>query len=407
MTKIAMLTGSVSRQGGGVFEAIVGLSRGLQALPSVEVHVVGLRDAMTDADAASWGDIPVTAGEVIGPEAFGYSSAYAEALSRIRPDIVHVHGLWMYATAAALRWTMRTGTACLASPHGMLDRWALGHASVKKRVARLLYQDRYFRHAGCLHAVGQSEFEAIRMFGLPNPVCVIANGVAPAGAAAHGPAWRETLLPSAKILLYLGRLHPKKNLPAFLRAWAACRDVWADWHLVIAGWDDGGHRAELEALVAELSLDGNVHLVGPQFGREKTATFAAADAFVLPSLSEGLPVAVLEAWSHRLPVLMTPQCNLPEGFEAGAAVRLGPQAEEMAVQLRAWFGTGRDALVAMGDAGLRLVKQRYDWSSLAAEMASVYRWMLGDKTRPRSLSFGNEMTAVAPRRTRVAEDVGV
>ena len=65
-----------------------------------------------------------------------------------------------------------------------------------------------------------------------------------------------------------------------------------------------------------------MHFPGPQFGTAKAAAYRRADAFVLPSLSEGLPMAILEAWAHEKPVLMTDACNLPEGFAARAAIRL-------------------------------------------------------------------------------------
>ena len=93
--------------------------------------------------------------------------------------------------------------------------------------------------------------------------------------------------------------------------------------LVIAGWNQGSQEAMLRRLIATLGAADTVCLAGPQFGDDKAASFARADAFVLPSLSEGLPVAVLEAWSYGLPVLMTEACNLPEGFAAGAALRIG------------------------------------------------------------------------------------
>ena len=94
----------------------------------------------------------------------------------------------------------------------------------------------------------------------------------------------------------------------------------ADWLLVIAGWNQGSQEAMLRRLIDELASPTTVCLAGPQFGDRKAASFARADAFVLPSFSEGMPIAVLEAWSYGLPVLMTEACNLPEGFAAGAAL---------------------------------------------------------------------------------------
>jgi poly(glycerol-phosphate) alpha-glucosyltransferase len=74
-------------------------------------------------------------------------------------------------------------------------------------------------------------------------------------------------------------------------------------------------------------MAGSVHSLGPQFGADKEAPFAAAAAFVLSSFSEGLPMVVLEAWSYGLPVLMTRHCNLPEGFRNDAAIEISTDRE--------------------------------------------------------------------------------
>jgi glycosyltransferase involved in cell wall biosynthesis len=68
-----------------------------------------------------------------------------------------------------------------------------------------------------------------------------------------------------------------------------------------------------------LWINGQCGFLGPLFGQEKDAAYRACDGFILPSLSEGLPMAVLEAWAHAKPVMLTPECNLPEGFTAEAA----------------------------------------------------------------------------------------
>src|SRR5262249_48685326 len=126
-----------------------------------------------------------------------------------------------------------------------------------------------------------------------------------------------------KILLYLGRLHPKKNLANLIRAWKQSLNshpsAREDWALAVAGWDQAGYERELKRLNNDYGLAASVRFLGPLFGQEKDAAYRACDAFVLPSLSEVLSVAVLEAWAYAEPGLMTPECNVPEGVAAGAA----------------------------------------------------------------------------------------
>ena len=183
------------------------------------------------------------------------------------------------------------------------------------------------------------------------------------------------------MLFFLSRLHPKKGLSIFLDAWARARQHGLpgaeEWQLVIAGWEQGGHQAELEDQARELAVADSVHFVGPQFDLAKAASLQRADAYVLPSLSEGLPMAVLEAWSYARPVMMTPQCNLPEGFAAGAAIRIEPEVESVVSGLGALFAMSGLERKAMGQRGRDLVERQFTWRRVGAEMANVYRWVLG------------------------------
>jgi poly(glycerol-phosphate) alpha-glucosyltransferase len=157
---------------------------------------------------------------------------------------------------------------------------------------------------------------------------------------------------------------------------------------MIAGWDEGGHEAELRQLVEALKLGEAVHFVGPQFDSQKAASLAFADGFVLPSLSEGLPMAVLEAWAHRVPVLMTSQCNLPEGFAADAALEIALEADRMAEGIAAFLGLPEVERRAIGDRGRRLVEERFAWHGIATQMAKVYRWLVEGAQRPAWVRVG-------------------
>jgi glycosyltransferase involved in cell wall biosynthesis len=125
-----------------------------------------------------------------------------------------------------------------------------------------------------------------------------------------------------------------------------------------------------------------VLFLGPQFGDDKAACYRNCDAFILPSLSEGLPMVVLEAWAYGKPVLMTPQCNLPEGFAANAAIRIETSVESIEQGLRELFLTPDSALRGTGERGRALVAGKFTWPKVAAEMKSVYAWALGGGPKP-------------------------
>jgi glycosyltransferase involved in cell wall biosynthesis len=364
--KVGFVTPYLTRSGGGVFTSVQRLAQ--VAAEKNEVRVFGLDDPANANDLPTWNPIRAEGFPVHGPRAFGYSPALGHALREAPLDIVHAHGLWMYPSIAA----RRSGKPCIISPHGMLDPWALALSRWKKRLAAVAFQDAHLREAACLHALCQSEADSIRAYGLRNPICIIPNGIDLPAPGNEPPSFESEIPRDAKVLLYLGRLHPKKGLPNLIRAWPAIDD---SWHLVIAGWDQGNHEAELKRLTGETRAS-RVHFAGPQFGPAKAAAYRRADAFILPSLSEGLPMVILEAWAHGKPVLMTSECNLPEGFAARAAIRIKPDPEDISRGLRELAALSPFDRTGMGTRGRRLVEERFAWRTIANDFHAVYQWIL-------------------------------
>jgi glycosyltransferase involved in cell wall biosynthesis len=399
--RVGMLTGSVSRQGGGVFDSIRGLSLALRE-EGVEIHVFGLEDEATEADRPAWDGLPLTVARISGPRPFGFARDLSGAIREAELDLLHVACTWMYPSIVSHQWAQATGRPVVVSPRGDLDPWALANSRWKKRAAAALFERRHLRTARCLHALNTSEAAAFRGYGLGNPIAIIPNGVdlpvlgVPTRAS---PPWQDRVPLSGKVLLFLGRLHPKKNLAALIEAWrqaALAEEEMSDWWLAIAGWDQGGHQAVLERQVVSGQVP-RVLFLGPRHGADKDACFRSADAFTLPSLSEGLPRAVLEAWSFGLPVLITPACNLPEGVAAGAALETGSTAVEIAAGLARLTGMQAAERIAMGRAGRRLVETHFSWKKVAAETLLLYKWLVADCPQPRTVLPANRQSAIHGR----------
>jgi glycosyltransferase involved in cell wall biosynthesis len=367
---------SSSRLAGGIFESVCGLAYGLQGGDDWRVSIVAPRDEFSDADRSSWDGIDLRLARVDAPR---FSPQMIRALGELigdGVDVVHVHGVWGVGGAAALWRIFRRGDsapALVVSPHGMLDPWALAQSRMKKAVARSLWVDRLLRRAACVHALCDAEAMAIDSFAPGSAVCVAPNGV-------HLPRVDGATRDREACVLFLGRLHRKKGLQPLLEGWAACEARRAGWRLDIAGWDDGGYERVLRAMAASLGLDASVRFLGPVFGEAKEALLRRAGLFVLPSFSEGLPMAVLEAWSHGLPVLMSEFCNLPEGFSVGAARRCDPDAASVAAGLEALTMCDAAARAAMGARGRALVARRFAWPLVAQRVAAVYDWTQGGAT---------------------------
>ena len=434
MIKSAHLTASVSHRAGGLFDAVQRLVQA-QSRQGMDVKVFGLWDELTDTDLQAWHPVPVTAFRPSWPKAIGRAPQLLDELQAFAPDISHTHGLWLYPSIAAGRYHRARNRPYLISPHGMLDPWAMKNSRWKKKIAWALFEGGHLRDAHCLRALCASEARSIRQLGLKNPIAIIPNGIDPPAdenadalklgnekAENRNAPWQDYVEPGKKVLLFLSRIHPKKGLVNLLRAWGENRKSEIgnrksnEWVLAIAGWDQGGHEAELKTLATELGLawrdvragatengtevggqrsavsgQWSVLFLGPQFNADKAACYRHCDAFVLPSFSEGLPMVVLEAWANSKPVLMTPECNLPEGAEAGAALQVPATEAGIAAGLNGMQRLSDAERRAMGVRARALVEERFTWSRVAEQLQAVHGWILGGGAKPDCLVEGSRV----------------
>ena len=165
-------------------------------------------------------------------------------------DVIHNHGLWLMPNIAAATAAAVRPTPLVMSPRGMLARAALAFSPLKKRAFWALCQGPAVRGAACLHATGEGEYAEIRDFGLSNPVAIILNGI----DIPELPADLKRKPAGERVVLSLGRLHPKKGLDRLVRAWAKVEPDRPGWRLRIAGSAEARHDDELRALATSLCL---------------------------------------------------------------------------------------------------------------------------------------------------------
>ena len=173
---LGCLVDSSSRKAGGLFESVRRLAQSFPQQHGTTV-VFSLEDEHTAEDARHWQPLAVRTFPAKFFPAWGYAPRLADALLDANLDVLLAHGIWKYSSAATLRWHRRTGRPHIINPHGMLDPWAVRNSPWKKRAAALLYENANLRSAACLRALCESEAQAMRAFGLRNPICVIPNGI--------------------------------------------------------------------------------------------------------------------------------------------------------------------------------------------------------------------------------------
>jgi glycosyltransferase involved in cell wall biosynthesis len=185
------------------------------------------------------------------------------------------------------------------------------------------------------------------------------------------PDWMKRKRP--KRLLFLSRIHAKKGLDMLVPAWGRLTREFPDWELLIVGPDEGGYQATVEKMIADCGCGKTCWIHPAVSGAEKHALLRTADLFVLPSYSEGFPMAVLEAAAHRIPVVQTDECNFPELTAAGGAWECRPEPKAVETTLRTALIAEDADRAERGLRGRELVERSYCWDQIASQVASLCR----------------------------------
>jgi glycosyltransferase involved in cell wall biosynthesis len=297
-------------------------------------------------------------------------------------DVIHNHGLWLMPNVSAARAAASRPTPFVVSPRGMLAPAALAFSRVQKQVFWALLQGSATRGAACIHATCEQEYEEIRGFGLANPVAIIPNGIDVPELPAP-----PTARPAAeRIVLSLGRIHPKKGLSRLVRAWSNVEVGHPGWRLKIVGPPEGGHDGELRALVAALGLT-RVTVEGPIYGDAKTTAYREADLFVLPTLNENFGLTVAEALAAGTPVISTKGAPWSGLESEGCGWWIDHGVEPLAAALADAMALPRDALKAMGDKGRQWMAKDFGWDRIARDMLDVYLWLSRSAEPPPIVRF--------------------
>jgi glycosyltransferase involved in cell wall biosynthesis len=303
----------------------------------------------------------------------------AAELSRMSPDfdVLHVHGIWGPHCAAGCSHAARTKRPYIVSIHGMLTPWALAYKKWRKKLYWNIAEKHRLARAHCIRALNHEEAKDVRQVGLETPICVIPNGVStPPASDAEGLFVDFPELRGARLTLYMSRVVPYKGPELLCRAWAAAR-LPEEHRLLIAGPAEARYDAHLRQLTRELGIERSVHLLGMISGERKAAALRASTFFSLPSESEGLSNAVLEAMASGLVPIVTEGCRFPEAESSGAGLVVKRDVASLAEALAATLALPGAAVAERSAKARQLIERRYAWKAVVRQMVQVYEWAAG------------------------------
>ncbi|OAD45665.1 glycosyltransferase [Polaribacter atrinae] len=379
---VLLLMGTNSRNAGGLFNSVKSLAKELDKDKQTDLSILSHNDAFSSEDIKTWADLKMLIYTVRGPLSFGFSLDLFNLLKKKNPQIIHQQGIWMFSSKMALKFLKLNNSVNIITPRGMLDYWAINNSSFKKKLVGSWFEYKNLKNASCIQALCKSEYLAIRDFGLKVPIAIIPNGI----NLPEEQVFKRIMNNEKKILLFIGRIHPKKGLDSLIEALYIINQTHSEllnnWEVRIAGWNQVKHQEYLTEKCVKYKLEKVVTFIGSVYGEIKEQELMNADAFILPSFSEGLPMSILEAWSYKLPVVMTKECNIPEGFENNAAIEINHSAKDISTVLIDLFLKENLELSEIGVNGYELVKSRFTWEKIAEDTKEMYSWVLGESDKP-------------------------
>lgn len=177
-------------------------------------------------------------------------------------------------------------------------------------------------------------------------------------------------------VLTVARLAPQKGLPLLLEALALLAGQGAQVKLVLVGAGPLGDDLKRQAVA--LGIQDLIEFIGPVGQDDMAGYYAEADVFCLPSFSEGVPVALMEAMATGRPVVATGVAGIPELVEDGIAGLLAvPGSKESLAQALGWMEAHPLERAEMGKRGRRVVEESFDAARCGAQVADVFREFLG------------------------------
>jgi glycosyltransferase involved in cell wall biosynthesis len=296
-------------------------------------------------------------------------------------DVAHIHALFSPVSSAAATIARYQHLPYVLRPLGTLDPADLRKKQRLKQVYATLLERPNLAGAAAVHFTSTQEAKVSERFGVPTRDWVIPLGVSlPRSSDAQ---IRESLGISSDrpLLLFMSRVDPKKGLDLLIPTLGELVAEGIDFHFVLAGSNpqDPDYEAKIRAQIQASPLAGRTSIMGFVSGDRKTALLQAADLFVLPSYYENFGIAVAEAMSVGIPVVISDQVHICE------EIRQAEAGWVTSCEVNALTNALRTALKDPVERQHRGEKARihalshYSWSAIAQQMLQAYHSVLVKK----------------------------
>lgn len=385
--KVLQVVPSLAPEWGGPVKVVNELAGALEVI-GVSSEIISAQGRRVGNPETVTNDIPIHLFET-GPIASlwtAHTPGLKKTLARKIPDfdLVHIQELWHYPGYIASKIARSRNVPYIVTIHGELNEWNLQQKRLKKQIYMTAIQRGILQKSAALHAITQAESNRIRQLEIETPVAMIPNGT-------HTEEFenlpdrsqfvsRYPELENRLIVLFLGRIQQKKGLDILAQAFGNLVRTRDDVRLVVAGPDEDNTLTEVKTILKSHGALEKAVFPGMLTGEQKLEALSAADIFALTSYSEGFSVALLEALSAGLPLVITDECNFPEVGDSRAGFVVRPNDSETASALMSLLDSA-DLRREMSENARRLVRSNYTWERIAEKMFTLYENVIAGNFR--------------------------
>lgn len=299
-------------------------------------------------------------------------------------DLVHIHGLFSFASYAAASKAKKSGVPYVVRPLGVLNQWGLqNRRRLLKRLSFALIEKRIIANAAAMHYTSQAEKVEAAQAGVEKDSYVIPLGV-DARPLEHlpNPDRFFSRYPNARgreIVLFLSRVDQKKGLDRLIRAFAQLNRLRPEALLVIAGTGESHFVEALRNQSRALGIADEIIWTGFVTGEDKLSAIAAASIFALPSSSENFGIAAVEALAAGLPCVLSDQIGIVDDVREYDAGLVTACDDDELVSALLQLSENQALRVRLSANARRLAAERFSVEAMTRSITRMYNGVLSER----------------------------
>jgi glycosyltransferase involved in cell wall biosynthesis len=310
-------------------------------------------------------------------------------------DIVIVNGIWGYSSFASWLALSKSSTPYVVFTHGMLDPW-FKYRYPLKHLKKWMYwpwADYWaLRDAAAVIFTCEEERVLARqsfwLYRANERVATYGTSAPQGDPEIQKRAFynRFPHLEGQRVVLFMGRIHPKKGCDLAIEAFARVLAEYPNWQLVMAGPDQVGWQSQLQLMAERFDLSNRITWAGMVQGDAKWGAFRAAEVLLLPSHQENFGIVVAEALACGVPALISNKVNIWREVESdGAGLVAEDNVAGTANLLRTWAGMSDDQRVLMRHRAKICFDGRFEIDKVAVSILAILSSLTGSMIVPEPL----------------------